>query len=90
VITYISPIIELLSGYSQVEVIGRPFGEFVYPEDLPGLMASFQRTLSGHLEPYEFRVLSKPGQIRRIHSSGRPIFEIEARTQGGEHAQETT
>src|SRR5581483_3563559 len=65
-ITYISPAIERLAQYTAEEVIGHAFAQYVHPDDLPGLQASYKRTLAGVKEPYEFRVLAKDGSIRHV------------------------
>ncbi|MBI3738252.1 MAG: PAS domain S-box protein [Chloroflexi bacterium] len=65
-ITYISPAIERLAQYTAEEVIGQAFARYVHPDDLPGLQASYERTLAGIKEPYEFRVLAKDGSIRHV------------------------
>ncbi len=72
--TYISPAIEPLSGYSPSDVIGRPFVEFLYPEDSPRIMKQFQKVMSGHMQPSEYRIVTKSGEIRWVRSSSRPIF----------------
>src|SRR3990170_2439785 len=64
-----------LSGYRVDQIIGKSFEQFIYPDDLPGLQSSFQRTLSGHPESYEFRVLDKDGKILHVHTSSRFIQE---------------
>jgi PAS domain S-box-containing protein len=74
-VMYVNPVVEQLSGYSVTEIIGRSFTEFIYPPDLPALMESFQRTLAGQLEPSEFRVITKSGEIRWARSSSRPIYD---------------
>jgi len=74
-ITYISPIIESLSGYRPDEVIGTDFSKYIAAEDLPGLLASLERTMSGKREPYEFRVMCKDGGVRHVVSSSRVIFQ---------------
>lgn len=74
-ITYISPVIESLSGYSIAEIIGRSVTDFVYPEDAPGLLASAQRVLAGQSEPSEFRAITKSGALRWARSSSRPILQ---------------
>src|SRR5258706_15035676 len=71
---YVSPAIEQVSGYSPEELTGESFVRFVYPDDLPGLQASFAETLAGRLEPYEFRVLSRHGVLRWVRTSGQPQF----------------
>ncbi len=74
VLNYISPVIESVIGYSPSEVIGRPFTDFVYKEDLQLMREGFQKRLSGHLEPGEYRVLTKSGEIRWIRTDSKPIF----------------
>ncbi|MCS6924505.1 MAG: PAS domain S-box protein [Candidatus Binatia bacterium] len=74
VITYISPIVEPLSGYAPAEIVGRPFTEFIYPDDLAMLLESAQRTRAGLLEPSEFRVWTKGGEVRWVRSSSRPVW----------------
>jgi PAS domain S-box-containing protein len=72
-ITYVSPAVKYLSGYDPSELIGRNFRDFILEEDLLPLEESFKKTLSGILEPFEFRFLSKLGIILWLHSSSRPI-----------------
>lgn len=74
-ITYISPVLEKIFGYRPSEVTGRSFSEFIYPEDLSALQQSFQKTLAGDLEPFEFRVVTKDGQTRWVRSSSRPTSQ---------------
>ncbi|MFQ6067782.1 MAG: PAS domain S-box protein, partial [bacterium] len=74
VTTYVSPAIELLIGYSPSEVMGRSFTEFIYQEDLQRSMQSFQRVLSGYTEKNEYRILTKSGEIRWVHTSSRPLL----------------
>ncbi len=75
VFSYVSPAIEALSHYTAEEVVGRPFTAFVHPDDLPGLISSLERTLEGGLEPYEFRVLDKTGEVRYVRTSSRLLRE---------------
>jgi diguanylate cyclase (GGDEF)-like protein/PAS domain S-box-containing protein len=74
-ITYVSPVVEQLGGYTPSELIGRSFTEFIHPDDLLALVESFQRTVSGNLEPSEFRIFTKSGEIRWVRTSSRPVFE---------------
>jgi two-component system cell cycle sensor histidine kinase/response regulator CckA len=73
--TYISPAIERYTGFGPDQLIGQPFTRFVHPDDLPGLMASFERSLAGQLEPYEFRVYGTGGTIRYVRTSSRVLVE---------------
>jgi two-component system cell cycle sensor histidine kinase/response regulator CckA len=74
VITYISPPITPISGYSPSEITGRPFRELLPQEDLPRVMQQFQKVMSGHIEPSEYRIVTKSGEIRWVRSSSRPIL----------------
>ena len=74
-ITYISPVMEKYVGYKSAELIGQHFSQFVYPDDLPGLMTKFQNVLANDLTPYEFRVLDKDNKIHYVQASSRPLIE---------------
>jgi len=75
IVTYISPAIEPISDYTPSEIIGRPFSEFVYEEDLPYMMEQFQRDISGHAEPREYRMVTKSGDVRWVRTSSRPFLQ---------------
>ncbi len=74
-ITYASPAVERFSKYKVSELIGQPFMPLIHPDDLPGLMGSFERLISGQLEPWEFRVLDKDGEEIWVRSSSRPVYK---------------
>ena len=73
VVTYVSPNINQLSGYTPDEVIGKNFVDFVDPEDLPGRIEQFSKILDGTQEATEYRFLTKTGEIKWTRTSGRPI-----------------
>jgi PAS domain S-box-containing protein len=72
--TYISPAIERISAYSAEELVGKSFTLFIHPDDLQGLLTTYERTLSGELEPHEFRVLDKDGSVLHVRTSSRPLY----------------
>ncbi len=77
ILTYVSPAIERLTGYTPEEVVGRRFTEVVHPEDLPRVEKSFlqlSRKLKG-LHPIEYRLLHRSGQTRWVRTYARPFFE---------------
>lgn len=74
-LTYISPVMEQVSGYKQDEVLGQNFTQFVHPDDINELNSSMQRTLAWDLEPSEFRIFSKDGDILFVRTSSRPYIE---------------
>lgn len=75
VFTYLSPAVEAQSGYKPSELIGRVFSAFLYEEDRQRVLTQFEKLLSGHLEPSEYRMVTKTGEIRWIRSSSRPIYQ---------------
>ncbi|MGA1791142.1 MAG: PAS domain S-box protein [bacterium] len=72
--TYISPAVKSLLGYTPSEIIGRSFTEFIHPEDLPNCVKNFQKALMNRNVSGEYRVLSKSGEIRWIHTNTKPVF----------------
>ena len=71
--TYISPVIERLSGYKADDIIGFHFKKFIYPEDLPGVINSFKRALKGENGAYEFRLVGKTGSLFHVQTSSRVL-----------------
>ncbi len=72
---YVSPVIEYLFGFNKNEIIGRNFIDYVHPEDREYLLASFENTKSGRLEPAEFRIYDRKGIIRHVRTSSRIVRE---------------
>lgn len=73
--TYISPVIEQVAFYNAEDLMGQPFAQFVYLEDLPDFLNGLKRILAGDPESHEFRILNKEGSIRHVHISGRRLLE---------------
>jgi PAS domain S-box-containing protein len=57
-LTYVSPSIEAMLGYTPAEVIGRKFADFVYPEDLSEVSSNFAKLLAGHNQSSEYRLVT--------------------------------
>jgi PAS domain S-box-containing protein len=74
IITYISPAIESVAGYSPKDIIGRHLGEFVHEQDLPRITELFGKVISGRTEPWEYRILTKSGETRWVRTSSRAIM----------------
>jgi PAS domain S-box-containing protein len=74
VVRFISPAIEHFVGYSPSEVCGRHFMQFIYPDDRELLLEQFQMVSRSILEPTEYRLIDRNGDLRWIVSSSRPIF----------------
>ncbi|OGS36497.1 MAG: hypothetical protein A2293_15605, partial [Elusimicrobia bacterium RIFOXYB2_FULL_49_7] len=73
--TFVSSRSLFVLGYKPEEVIGRPFQNFVVPDDLPTLIVKYASILKGTLEPSEYRIYRKDGSVRWVRSSSRPIQE---------------
>ena len=73
VITYISPAIAPICGYSPDELLGRPIADFVLSEDLVSFTRGLDRSKSGDVSPFEFRLVAKDGSLRWVHASGKAV-----------------
>lgn len=69
VVDYVSPAVELITGYQPIETIGRPLSELVHPYDSMLFSEGFQKALDGTLESIEYRIITKTGDVRFIRSS---------------------
>ncbi len=74
-ITYTGPAIHAILGYYPDELIGRNFVEFTHPDDLPEVMASFERSLKQINEEAEFRIITKGGTYLYIRSSSNTVVK---------------
>jgi two-component system, cell cycle sensor histidine kinase and response regulator CckA len=74
VVTYASPVVERMAGYTPGEVIGRSLWEFVDPEDRPRLGDRFRAALQGEVVPDEYRIVDKHGGARWVRSSSRQMI----------------
>ncbi len=63
---YVSPSHQMLLGYRPEEMVGKPFTDFVYPDDLPTVIATFRRAVHT-MEPQR-------GEFRYLHAGGYPIW----------------
>lgn len=64
-ITYISPAIKSITGHDSSELVGQPFQNYIYNEDIPRILQRFYEVIRGDLEPAEYRLLKKTGGCRR-------------------------
>ena len=63
-ITYVSPVVEKILGYSPEEIIGRHLTELIHTDDL---------IFTYYLHPCEYRFVNKSGEICWLRSSCRPL-----------------
>jgi len=76
VITYLSPAAESLLGLPPEQLVGRPFAQSIYPEDLEQVQENVQALLAGEVPgTAEYRVLNALGEIRWIRVTSQPIVD---------------
>jgi PAS domain S-box-containing protein len=74
-LTYVSPSVERLLGYTPGEMLAGTPDDFVHPEDVPAVMASL-RTIAddpGVMHPVAFRIRHRNGSWRRYESLARTL-----------------
>jgi PAS domain S-box-containing protein len=72
IVTYISPVIEDLSGFKPEEIQGRELLGFLHEEDAPSATKQFERVLSGAHVTDEIRIRHKTRGHCWVRASGRP------------------
>lgn len=75
---YVSPACESICGYSSAELIARPtlFAEMVHPDDRSLWENHVQEAdAAGNPKPFEYRILTKQGQLRWISHVCCPIYD---------------
>ena len=73
-VVYISPAIQKVLGYQPEDILGRPFAQFVHPEDRGLLSRRFAELAGGIETPLEYRVSSKSGETRWVRTRTRPVL----------------
>jgi PAS domain S-box-containing protein len=75
VVIYISPVIKDVMGADQADIVGKNFIEFVYKDDKSRLIERFFELSEGIEYPFEYRLISKSGDIRWVRSKTSSIME---------------
>ncbi len=74
-VTYVSPAVKSLLGYTPEEIESQAIGGMVHKDDLPGAREAIQKILSGKNQSHEYRIIAKSGKVRWILTSSRPILK---------------
>lgn len=63
---FCNPKMGQITGYDVEEMVGRPFTDFIHPDELPRLVANYQTRMSMGDVPdkYDFRIVHKQGGTR--------------------------
>ncbi len=62
--------LETLTGYSKKELLGTPFANYIFEEDLNDVKGYFYEALLGTTLEKEFRIVHKSGEIRYVGITG--------------------
>ncbi|MDE5419967.1 PAS domain S-box protein [Labilibaculum sp. DW002] len=73
---YINPTWEKLLGYTEKELLSKPFLDFIHPHDHPKNDEEMFNLSKGNIiQDFENRYVCKNGEIKYIHWTFRPILE---------------
>lgn len=66
-----------LCGYSEEDLKGKKFSEFIHPEDIPGVQERFEKRIVGETveDIYEIRMLNKNGELIYLEVGDRPYLQ---------------
>jgi PAS domain S-box-containing protein len=73
IITYLSPAISPICGFSPAELLGHPIADYVHSDDLVSFTQGLEKSKGGDTSPFEFRLVAKDGTLRWVHASGKPV-----------------
>jgi PAS domain S-box-containing protein len=74
-ISYISPNVEDIIGYSPAEIVGKKLKDFINQEDLSDNLELFKKVMSGSSSTFEYRISGKNGSEHWFRTSPRPVVE---------------
>jgi len=74
-LSYVSPSTEQMTGFKPHEVIGRPVFEFLHSADIPLITEQFKDIISGIIQPKEYRLLTKQGELFWVNTHAQPIYK---------------
>lgn len=71
--TFVNPVAEEESGYSEKEWHNRSFESVIVPQDLPAVQEAFSRTLKGESTTYRARIYGRQGTILTLEVTTAPL-----------------
>ena len=97
-IVFANRFVAMLSGYSQDEILGRSFIDFIHPEDREFAITNYVRRLKGEIftDTYSIRMQSKSSEVHwldvsavRLHYEGMPSILVYMRDISKQHKLES-
>lgn len=73
-ITYLSPAVEKMIGFTPTEIEDLNFSSLIHPEDVERIIVRFGELMHDVVKPSVYRIMTKTGGYRWIMSLSRPIF----------------
>jgi PAS domain S-box-containing protein len=74
IFTYVSPVVKTYYQYDPEELVGKHFSEMIYEEDYPEREKGFLNIDNGTIDPSEFRILDKDGNVHHVQTSSRQLY----------------
>ncbi|OPZ37228.1 MAG: Blue-light-activated protein [Spirochaetes bacterium ADurb.BinA120] len=74
-LTYISPAIEKIAGFTAEEITRLNFISLIHPDDVARIAGRFERLARGEIEPSEYRIKTKTGEYRWVSTISQPLFQ---------------
>ncbi|MFX1516501.1 MAG: PAS domain-containing protein, partial [Promethearchaeota archaeon] len=76
IVTYCSPSITKILGYSPQEIVGTPFSKYIISSQMAQSKNVFQQAISGkNVDLVKRQLLHKNGNIRYVEINGSPIIK---------------
>jgi PAS domain S-box-containing protein len=72
-ITYVSPSVETLLGYTPSTIIGRKFLDFIHPDDRKRVQVNYRKLLDGFDQLNEYRLITESGDQLWVLVSSKPL-----------------
>ena len=73
--SFVSPVVESMSGHRPEEIIGKDFKQFVPLQQIAQLEKEFREGMTGLIKPVEFEILTKSGERLWVRASNRPVLK---------------
>jgi PAS domain S-box-containing protein len=74
-ITYVSPSVETLTGFSAIEVLERGFADWVHPDDLQRVRELRRSVFAGATISGEWRIITRQGEEKWVLAAWGPLLD---------------